>query len=131
MSRRLAKGGAGRQLTRRRERQPERAGAKRVARSVFSLVESATPGSDTCFLLFHPAGVFSSWRVSSELKHSYPGIPWADTVEFRNIAVHAYFSVDWRLVWNAAVSDAPTLKCAIEAIVKARHVPQMQVKPGR
>lgn len=70
-------------------------------------------------------------RVSSELKQSYPGIPWAVIVGFRNIAVHAYFSVDWRLVWNAAVSDAPALKCDIEAIVKTRHVPQMQVKPGR
>jgi uncharacterized protein with HEPN domain len=61
-------------------------------------------------------------RVSSELRHSYPGIPWADIVGFRNIAVHAYFSVDWQLVWNAAVSDAPALKRDIEAIVKTMNV---------
>ena len=62
-------------------------------------------------------------RVSSDLRESYPGIPWADIVGFRNIAVHAYFSVDWRLVWNAAVSDAPALKRDIEAIMKTRPVP--------
>ncbi len=38
-------------------------------------------------------------------------------------AVHAYFSVDWRLVWNAAASDSPMLKRDIEAIVKAGHGP--------
>ena len=62
-------------------------------------------------------------RVSSELKQSHPGIPWVDIVGFRNIAVHAYFSVDWRLVWNAAASDSPMLKRDIEAIVKAGHGP--------
>ena len=62
-------------------------------------------------------------RVSGELGQLYPGIPWADIIGFRNIAVHAYFSVDWRLVWNAVVSDAPALKRDIEAIVKTRHVP--------
>jgi uncharacterized protein with HEPN domain len=62
-------------------------------------------------------------RISSELRQSYPEIPWADIVEFRNIAVHAYFSVDWRLVWNVAVSDAPALKRDIEAIPKTRYVP--------
>jgi uncharacterized protein with HEPN domain len=34
--------------------------------------------------------------------------------------VHAYFSVDWRLVWNAAISDAPALKREIEAIAANR-----------
>jgi uncharacterized protein with HEPN domain len=31
--------------------------------------------------------------------------------------------VDWRLVWDAAVSDAPALKRDIEAIVNTRQVP--------
>lgn len=59
-------------------------------------------------------------RVSGGLRQSHPAIPWADIVGFRNIAVHAYFSVDWRLVWNAAVSDAPALKRDTEAILESR-----------
>lgn len=70
-------------------------------------------------------------RVSSELKQSYPEIPWADIVGFRNIAVHAYFPVEWRLVGNAAVSDAPALKRDIEAIMNTRHVRQMQARPDQ
>ncbi|MBN8449706.1 MAG: DUF86 domain-containing protein [Candidatus Accumulibacter sp.] len=32
-------------------------------------------------------------RVSSELRESYRGIPWADIVGFRNIAVHTSRSI--------------------------------------
>jgi uncharacterized protein with HEPN domain len=39
---------------------------------------------------------------------------------FRNIAIHACFSVDWRLVWNAAVSDASALMRDFEAILESR-----------
>lgn len=59
-------------------------------------------------------------RVSPELRHANSGIPWADIVGFRNIAVHAYFAVDWRLVWNAATLDAPALERAIGALLEAR-----------
>jgi uncharacterized protein with HEPN domain len=31
--------------------------------------------------------------------------------------VHAYFAVDWRLVWNAATLDAPALRRDIEALL--------------
>ncbi|WP_287640534.1 DUF86 domain-containing protein [Accumulibacter sp.] len=108
--------------------------ADSIAQFVAGMEEEQFVGDDLVrSAVLHKLAVIgeAAARVSSELKHSYPGIPWADIVGFRNIAVHAYFSVDWRLVWNAAVSDAPMLKCDIEAIVKARHVPQMQVKPGR
>jgi uncharacterized protein with HEPN domain len=44
-------------------------------------------------------------RVSGDLRQSHPEIPRADIVGFRNIAVRAYFSVDWRLVWNAAIAN--------------------------
>lgn len=56
-------------------------------------------------------------RVSPELRQANPGIPWADIVGFRNIVVHAYFAVDWRLVWNAATLDAPVLRRDIEALL--------------
>lgn len=59
-------------------------------------------------------------RVSGELRQAHPAIPWTDIIGFRNIAVHAYFSVDWRLVWNAAMSDAPALKRDIEGILEPR-----------
>lgn len=36
-------------------------------------------------------------RLPKEFRDCHPEIPWVDIVAFRNIAVHAYFSVDWAL----------------------------------
>jgi uncharacterized protein with HEPN domain len=58
-------------------------------------------------------------RVSPELKARYPEIPWAEVVAFRNILVHAYFGIDWSVVWLAASADAPALQRQIAAILEA------------
>jgi uncharacterized protein with HEPN domain len=49
-------------------------------------------------------------RLSPELRNRHPETEWADIVAFRNIAVHAYFTVDWSIVWVAATQDAPVLR---------------------
>ena len=56
-------------------------------------------------------------RVSRDLQSRYPEIEWADIVGFRNIAIHAYFAVDWSIVWTAATHDAPDLKRKITKIL--------------
>jgi uncharacterized protein with HEPN domain len=49
-------------------------------------------------------------RVSEELKGRHPHVPWAQIVAFRNILVHAYFGIDWDLVWRAAKNRCPVLR---------------------
>jgi uncharacterized protein with HEPN domain len=49
-------------------------------------------------------------RISADLRARHPDIEWRDIVAFRNIAVHAYFAVNWEIVWTTAVSDSPALK---------------------
>lgn len=56
-------------------------------------------------------------RVSNNLRDRYPGIPWSRIVAFRNIAVHAYFAVDWHVIWEAAIRDAPELKEKVAKII--------------
>jgi uncharacterized protein with HEPN domain len=56
-------------------------------------------------------------RVSPELKQAHPEVPWPDIAGFRNIAVHAYFSVDWSIVWNTATRDVLTLRDQVTAIL--------------
>lgn len=56
-------------------------------------------------------------RLPSELKDRHPEIEWRPIIGFRNIAVHAYFSVDWSIVWVAAAMDAPLLRRQIQAIL--------------
>jgi len=60
-------------------------------------------------------------RLSLEFRQKHPDVEWADIVAFRNIAVHAYFSVDWGTVWVAATEDAPSLREKVAAILQAEY----------
>ena len=40
-------------------------------------------------------------RVSDELRARHPEVPWPQLIAFRNILVHAYFGMEWELVWRA------------------------------
>lgn len=57
-------------------------------------------------------------RLPAPFKEQYATIPWRDIVAFRNIAVHAYFAVDWRIVWTTATEDVPVLREQVAAILK-------------
>jgi len=43
-------------------------------------------------------------------------IEWADIVAFRNIAVHEYFAIDWRIVWVTATEDVPMLRKKVKTL---------------
>lgn len=55
-------------------------------------------------------------RLSAETLSRAPQIPWKEIVGFRNIAVHAYFSVDWKLVYVTAVDDLSALREAVRSL---------------
>ncbi len=57
-------------------------------------------------------------RVSAPLEDRHPEIDWAGIVAFRNIAVHAYFSIQWPIVWVSATQEVPTLREQILTILK-------------
>ena len=46
-------------------------------------------------------------RVSAELRSRNPEPPWPRIIAFRNILVHAYFGIDWDVVWRAARNRCP------------------------
>jgi len=56
-------------------------------------------------------------RVSTELKVRNPQPPWPQIIAFRNILVHAYFGIDWEVVWRAARNRCPVLRDQIAAIL--------------
>ncbi len=60
-------------------------------------------------------------RLSPEFKAQYPQIEWRDIIAFRNIAVHAYFTVDWSIVWTTARQDAPSLARQIAEIMDSEQ----------
>lgn len=57
-------------------------------------------------------------RLPREFAVRYSEVEWAELSGFRNIAIHEYFAVDWKIVWVAATKETPELRAQIEEILK-------------
>ena len=60
-------------------------------------------------------------HLSKECRALHPEIEWADIVGFRNIAVHEYFGVSWRIVWVTATDDVPALHARVSRILSEEY----------
>ena len=58
-------------------------------------------------------------RLPGSFRKFHPAVEWADVAAFRNLAVHAYFAIDWTIVWTTAVDDAPRIRQAVADILAA------------
>lgn len=56
-------------------------------------------------------------HISSALKESHPEIEWRSINGFRNISIHEYFGVNFKLVWEIAKNDLPLLKGSFQKIL--------------
>lgn len=56
--------------------------------------------------------------LSNELKESHIEVPWKSIIGFRNVSIHEYFGLDFRLVWQIVHIDLPELKVQIEKILQ-------------
>ncbi|MEA2583379.1 MAG: hypothetical protein QOF33_1464 [Thermomicrobiales bacterium] len=58
-------------------------------------------------------------RIPQPLRDRHPHVEWGAIVGFRIRAIHAYRSVDWDIVWNAATVNVPILVSQIASILVA------------
>jgi uncharacterized protein with HEPN domain len=65
-------------------------------------------------------------HLSEAFRDTHPQIEWRDIVAFRNIAVHAYFTVQWDIVWATATDDVPMLRRQVLEIVQAENLGQSE-----
>lgn len=56
-------------------------------------------------------------QLPEEFKQSHLEIPWRDIGDMRNVLIHAYFEVDYKIVWNTATKLIPQLKKKIEVLL--------------
>jgi uncharacterized protein with HEPN domain len=56
-------------------------------------------------------------RLPKEFRERHSEIEWEDIIGFRNITVHAYFAVEWSIVWVAATQEAPELRRKVAEIL--------------
>ena len=62
-------------------------------------------------------------NVSERLKEQYPDIPWRLIAGSRDKLIHAYFEVDWRIVWNILKNEIPVLEPKVQALLVALDAP--------
>ncbi len=53
------------------------------------------------------------------LTSSYPEIPWRQIAGMRDKLTHAYFSIDYELVWKTVTIVLPRFRSVIEKILKS------------
>ncbi|HYL75579.1 MAG TPA: HepT-like ribonuclease domain-containing protein [Bryobacteraceae bacterium] len=46
-------------------------------------------------------------RLSVELRDRHPEVPWRQIIAARHRIVHAYFDLDWQILWDVATGDVP------------------------
>ena len=56
-------------------------------------------------------------RLSADVKHQNPQIPWRPIAGMRHAIVHDYFEVDWDEVYRTAIQDIPPLEEQIRHIL--------------
>ncbi len=49
-------------------------------------------------------------RLSEDLRRRFEEIAWPAIISVRNRATHAYFAVDWNIVYQIATRDVPELE---------------------
>jgi uncharacterized protein with HEPN domain len=60
-------------------------------------------------------------RLPLKFRTRHSEIEWADIIGFRNIAVHAYFSVDWSIIWVTAKKEVQELSQKVSEILAAEY----------
>ena len=56
-------------------------------------------------------------RVSQELADANPQIPWAKAAGMRNRLIHAYFDIDFDILWETVVTAVPALATQLERLL--------------
>ncbi len=57
-------------------------------------------------------------QLTPALCERHPEVPWRQIVSVRHRIVHAYFDLDWQILWGAATDDLPQLRLQIAEILK-------------
>ncbi|GAB4402543.1 MAG: DUF86 domain-containing protein [Anaerolineales bacterium] len=57
-------------------------------------------------------------QVPDEVRTAYPQVPWKEMAGMRDRLIHAYFGVDYRLVWTTVKKRLPQVKAQMQKILQ-------------
>lgn len=55
--------------------------------------------------------------LPDELKEEHPEIQWKRMAGMRDRLIHAYFGVDYKLVWEAIKAEVPSMKLKLQEVL--------------
>ncbi|MCX7997939.1 MAG: DUF86 domain-containing protein [Leptospiraceae bacterium] len=58
----------------------------------------------------------ASNKIPTVIKEKYLEIPWKEISGLRNHLIHAYFTIDFNIIWNIIQQELPKLKIEFEKI---------------
>ena len=58
-------------------------------------------------------------NIPIEIKEQYPNVPWNEMYSLRNRISHAYFGIDYEIIWDIITNYLPQNKSEIEIITKS------------
>ena len=59
----------------------------------------------------------ASKNVSAEFKRKHKEIDWKGMAGMRDILIHRYFEVDWKILWSVTKKQLPKLNAAIRRVL--------------
>ncbi len=57
-------------------------------------------------------------KISNKTREDFPHIPWRAVISMRNFLFHAYFDVDYDILWLTATEAVPDLLSELEKILE-------------
>jgi uncharacterized protein with HEPN domain len=64
-------------------------------------------------------------QISSEMKERHSDVQWRSIAGFRDIAIHAYPTIDEEIVWDIVHNKVPQLLDQFERIIAAEFRPDL------
>ena len=56
-------------------------------------------------------------HISEKTQKSFPDLPWKQIIGMRNTLIHAYFDIDFDIVWKTVKNDLPSFHRQLKAIL--------------
>lgn len=61
----------------------------------------------------------ASKQIPDDVKQKYSHLEWRAMAGMRDRLIHAYFGVDYEIVWDVVINKVPTLHQEIKEIIEA------------